>query len=92
MTEHDSQGDIVIQGRETMDAVEKERLAAFARDFTAGKESSAQASHWRIVFRPDSVSGNSLTIQAIAPFHTVREIMQLLENAIKQHTYNEGKS
>lgn len=68
---------------------EKERMLAFARDMTNGKDASAQHIHWRISYYRNDVAGDKLTIEAIAPDYTVQSVMKMLMDAISQNKDNQ---
>lgn len=63
---------------------DKEKMLAFARDFTMGKSALAQSGHWLISYSPNYVAGDTLTIKAIAPDYAVSTVMKMLEEAISQ--------
>lgn len=62
----------------------EEKLPAFARDVVMGKHSFVQSVHWRMLYHPDDVAGDKLTIDAIPPYHSVQSVMQMLADAISQ--------
>lgn len=59
-------------------------LPAFARDVVRREHSSVQSPHWRMLYYPDDVAGDKLTIEAIPPYYTVQSVMKLLTDAISE--------
>lgn len=78
--------DIVIDYRHQED--DNQYLPAFARDVIMRKHSSVQSPHWTMLYHPDDVSGDVLTIKAIAPWYDVQAVMKLLTDAISKNENN----
>lgn len=71
---------------------EKEQILAFARDISMGRSSSVQSVHWRITYHRNDVTGDKLTIEAIAPDYTVSSVMKRLTDAMSElKKYEETK-